>query len=63
MIQIAYGAETWTFNRRLTVIQMLTVIKVLPETVLVVSNGQLIAEDQYLMPGDLVKVVSVVSGG
>ena len=63
MIQITYGAETWTFNRRLTVIQMLTLIKVLPETVLVVSNGQLIAEDQYLMPGDLVKVVSVVSGG
>ena len=63
MIQVTYRDDAWTFDRRLTVKQMLKLIRVLPETVLVVRNGQLIAEDQHLMPGDLVKVVSVISGG
>jgi len=62
-MQVTYRDEAWTFDRRLTVIRMLKLIKVLPETVLVVRNGQLIAEDQHLVPGDLVKVVSVISGG
>ena len=62
-MQVTYGDDTWTFDRRLTVIQMLKLIKVLPEAVLVVRNGQLIAEDQELVPGDLVKVVSIISGG
>ncbi len=62
-MQVTYGDDAWTFDRRLTVIQMLKLIKVLPEAVLVVRNGQLIAEDQELVPGDLVKVVSIISGG
>ena len=62
-MQVTYRDEAWTFDRRLTVIRMLKLIKVLPETVLVVRNGQLIAEDQHLFPGDLVKIVSVISGG
>jgi len=62
-MQVTYHDESWTFDRCLTVMQMLQLIKVLPETVLVVRNGQLIAEDQHLMPGDMVKVVSVISGG
>ena len=44
-------------------IQMLKYVKVLPENVLVVRNGQLIPEDQKLHPGDEVKIVAVVSGG
>jgi sulfur carrier protein ThiS len=62
-MQVTYRDEAWTFDRRLTVIQMLKLIKVLPEAVLVVHNGQLVTEDQHLVPGDLVKVVSVISGG
>jgi sulfur carrier protein ThiS len=63
-MQVTYRDEAWTFDRRLTLIQMLKLIKVLPETVLVVlRNGQLVTEDQHLAPGDMVKVVSVISGG
>lgn len=62
-MQVTYRDKTWTFDRRLTVIQMLKLIKVLPETVLVVRNGQLVTEDQHLMLDDQVKVVSVISGG
>jgi len=63
VMQVTYRDKTWTFDRSMTVMQMLQLIKVLPETVLVVRNGQLMAEDQHLMPGDLVKVVSVIAGG
>ncbi len=62
-MQVTYRDESWTFDRRMTVVQMLQLIRVLPETVLVVRNGQLVAEDQHLMPGDMVKVVSVISEG
>jgi len=62
-MQVTYRDKTWTFDRSMTVMQMLQLIKVLPETVLVVRNGQLIADNQQLVPGDLVKVVSVISGG
>ena len=45
-MQVTYRDKAWTFDRRLTVMQMFKLIEVLPETVLVVRNGQLIAEDQ-----------------
>lgn len=62
-MHITYRNKEWTLDRAITVHQMLKYIKVLPENVLVVRNGQLIAEDQKLHPGDEVKIVAVVSGG
>jgi len=62
-MQVTYRTKLWTFDRRITVAQMLKSIKVLPETVLVVRNGTLVTEDQHLELGDSVKVVSVISGG
>lgn len=49
-MQVTYRAKAWTFDRRLTVMQMLKLIEVLPETVLVVRNGHLVTEDQHLIP-------------
>lgn len=38
-------------------------IDVLPETVLATRNGEMITEDEILRDGDLVKLISVISGG
>ncbi|MFZ6031640.1 MAG: MoaD/ThiS family protein [Chloroflexota bacterium] len=38
-------------------------IAVLPETVIVTRRGELITEDELLEPGDVIKLVSVISGG
>lgn len=62
-MHIVYRDKEWFVDQDMTVNQMLKYLKLLPESVLVVRNGQLIAEDQKLHPGDEVKIVSVVSGG
>jgi len=62
-MHIVYRDKEWSLDQELTVSQMLKYLKLLPESVLVVRNGQLIAEDQKLRPGDEVKIVAVVSGG
>lgn len=38
-------------------------INVLPESVIVTRRGELITEDELLQPGDVIKLVSVISGG
>lgn len=62
-MHIVYRDKEWFVDQELTVNQMLKYLKLLSESVLVVRNGQLIAEDQKLQPGDEVKIVSVISGG
>lgn len=62
-MHIVYRDKEWFLDQELTVNQMLKYLKLLPESMLVVRNGQLIAEDQKLQPGDEVKIVAVVSGG
>ena len=62
-MRIIYRDKEWFVDQEMTVNQMLKHLKLLPESVLVVCNGHLIAEDQKLRPGDEVKIVSVISGG
>ena len=62
-MHIVYRDKEWFVEQELTVNQMLKYLKLLPESVLVVRNGQLVAEDQKLQPADEVKIVSVISGG
>ncbi len=38
-------------------------INILPESVIVTRNGELITEDELLAPGDVLKLVMVISGG
>jgi sulfur carrier protein ThiS len=47
----------------MTVYHALQKINVLPETVIVTRRGELITEDELLEPGDVIKLVSVISGG
>jgi sulfur carrier protein len=62
-MQVTYRERYWTFDETMTVAQILKRVGVLPESVLVVCNGQLITEDQVVKPEDTVKVVAVISGG
>ncbi|HOT93432.1 MAG TPA: MoaD/ThiS family protein [Anaerolineae bacterium] len=62
-MHIVYRDKEWFVDQELTVNQMLKYLKLLPESVLVVRNGKLVAEDQKLHPDDEIKIVAVVSGG
>jgi len=62
-MQVIYREKQFTFDETMTVQQLLKKLKILPESVLVVRNGQLLTEDRSLAPEDSVKIVPVVSGG
>ncbi len=62
-MQVSYRDKHFTFEETLTVQQLLKKLRLLPESVLVVRNGQLVTEDHHLAPEDTVKIVAVVSGG
>jgi len=62
-MHVIYRDKSWDLTEPVIATQLLKWIGVLPENVLVVRNEQLITEDQLLKPGDLVKIIAVVSGG
>ncbi len=62
-MNVVYREQSWQFDKPVKVTTLLRRIDVLPESVLVVRNGQLVAEDQTLEPDDEVKIVDVISGG
>jgi len=62
-MRVVYRDQSWEFNKSMPVFRLLEELHVLPESVLVLRNGQLLTEDQRLNPEDDVKIVAVVSGG
>jgi len=62
-MQVTYREKQFAVEETLTVSQLLKMLKVLPESVLVIRNGQLVTEDHHLLQDDTVKIVTVVSGG
>ncbi len=47
----------------ITIKQALKRLEILPETVLPVRDGQLLTEDERLRPGEVIRLVAVISGG
>jgi sulfur carrier protein ThiS len=47
----------------MTLLSSLEKIQVLPEAVLATRNGEMILEDEILKDGQVVKLISVISGG
>jgi sulfur carrier protein ThiS len=46
-----------------TVSKLLSLLKLSPESVVVVKNSEVVTEDELLSDKDTVKILSVVSGG
>jgi sulfur carrier protein ThiS len=47
----------------MTLRSALETIQVDAESVLAVRNGEMITDDEILKPGDIIKLVAVISGG
>jgi sulfur carrier protein ThiS len=47
----------------MTLLSSLEKVGILPESVIATREGELILEDEILTDGDVVKLVSVISGG
>ena len=46
-----------------TILAALKKLEILPESVICVREGELVTEDIMLKEGDVIKLVSVISGG
>ena len=46
-----------------TILSALQKLKILPESIICVRDGELVTEDIILKEGDIIKLVSVISGG
>ncbi len=62
-VKIILRGKEYEVKPGMTVLHSLEKIDVLPESVLVTRDGELITEDEILKDGDVIKLVAVISGG
>ncbi|GBC77500.1 hypothetical protein HRbin08_00978 [bacterium HR08] len=62
-MRVRYGQQEYEFSERMRVRALLEKLNVLPETVVVVRNEEIVTEDDWLDVEDEVELIRVVSGG
>lgn len=62
-MRVRYGQQEYEFAERMSVRKLLERLGVLPETVVVVRNEEIVTEDELLDVNDEVELIRVVSGG
>ena len=62
-MKVRYGQQEYEFTERMSVRKLLEQLGVLPETVVVIKNDEIVTEDEMLDVEDDVELIRVVSGG
>jgi sulfur carrier protein len=62
-MKVHYGTKVFELERKTTVKRILEKLQIVPETVIVAKNGELVTEDEMVEPGDEVDIVRAISGG
>ncbi len=62
-MKVKFGDKTHTFERDLKVRDLLKELKLNPEEVIVIRNGEVVTEDEVVRVGDEIEIVRVISGG
>jgi sulfur carrier protein len=62
-VKVRYGDKEFSFDQRLPARRLLEQLEVLPETVVVTKNNEIVTEDEMLEVGDEVELIRVISGG
>jgi thiamine biosynthesis protein ThiS len=62
-MKVRYGQQEYEFTERMSVRKLLEQLGVLPETVVVIKNDEIVTEDEVLDVEDDVELIRVVSGG
>lgn len=61
--QLVLRDKTFDVDAGQTIRQALEGLDIVPETVLPVRHGKLVAEDELLKEGESIRLVAVISGG
>jgi len=62
-VKVRYGDKEFTFDQRMPARKLLERLEILPETVVVTKNDEIVTEDEMLEVGDEVELIRVISGG
>jgi sulfur carrier protein ThiS len=62
-VKIIMRGKEYEVKPGMNLLSALGKIGILPEAVIATCNGEMILEDEILKDGDVVKLVSVISGG
>lgn len=62
-MKVRYGDKEYTFDQRMSARKLLQQLGVLPETVVVTKNDEIVTEDEMLEVDDQVELIRVISGG
>lgn len=60
---IKYRGKEHRVRANLPVIKAVKMLKVPLNSHLIIRNGELITEDELILPGDRIEMLSVISGG
>ncbi len=63
MVKLILRDKEYEVKPGMTLLSALQKINVVPESVIATRNGEMILEDEILKPGDVIKLVAVISGG
>jgi sulfur carrier protein ThiS len=63
MVKLILRKQEFEVRPGMALIDALKKCNILPEAVIATRNGEMITEDEILGNGDVVKLVSVISGG
>lgn len=63
MVKMVLREQLFEVRAGMALLDALKKIDIIPETILAIRNGDLITEDEILLDGDEIQLISVVSGG
>jgi len=63
MVKLVLRKQEFEVHAGMTLLSALQKINILPEGIIAVRNGELIEEDEILKDGDVIQLISAISGG
>jgi thiamine biosynthesis protein ThiS len=63
MVKIVLRQQEFEVHAGMTLLSALQKVNILPEGIIAVRNGELIEEDEILQDGDVIQLISAISGG
>jgi sulfur carrier protein ThiS len=62
-VKLILRDKEYEIRQGMTLLDALKKSQIIPESVIATRNGELILDDEILKHGDVIKLISVISGG
>jgi sulfur carrier protein len=62
-VKLILRDKEYEVRQGMTLMDALKKSQIIPESVIATRDGELILDDEILKPGDMIKLIAVISGG